>query len=72
MTVPDARIETPAEKACVHCGATKDRQDFPTNRETRDRLSSWCRQCHNAASKRWHDRRRAERRAARGEERKAA
>lgn len=37
-------------KTCVHCSTEKPTTDFPSNRATLDRLSSWCRSCHRAAS----------------------
>ena len=65
MTDHDALGEG-GEKRCVHCGQHKDRHDFPANRHCRDGLSSWCKPCHYASSKRWRDRRRAERLAEAG------
>ena len=40
------------------CGATKEAAEFRANRRMRDGLSSWCAECHNAASRRWRDRQR--------------
>lgn len=40
-------------KVCRHCGATKLQRDFGPNSQTLDGLSSWCRDCHRAASLAW-------------------
>lgn len=42
-----------AGKACVHCGEPKAKAEFPGNRSMRDGLSSWCRDCHAAATAGW-------------------
>ena len=41
-----------AEKTCRHCGVTKSPAEFRRSDRTRDRLSSWCAECHNEASRR--------------------
>jgi hypothetical protein len=40
-------------KRCRRCRELKPRSKFPPNRKTRDRLSSWCRECHREATRRW-------------------
>ena len=45
-------------KACRKCGEAKEPSEFRANRRMRDGLSSWCAECHNAASRRWRDRQR--------------
>ncbi len=47
-------------KICRHCGEAKPIVDFPRNKATRDGLSSWCRVCHYAATRRTKQRRGAE------------
>jgi hypothetical protein len=44
-------------KTCRKCGETKQLEAFPPNRHTRDRLSSWCRECHVTATREWRQRR---------------
>ena len=46
-------------KRCRHCGETKEASEFRANPRMRDGLSSWCAECHNAASRRWRDKQRA-------------
>lgn len=48
----------PKAKPCTHCGATKEPSDFPDNGKCRDGKSSWCRGCHNQASREWRRRQR--------------
>jgi hypothetical protein len=48
----------PKAKPCTHCGETKEPSAFPGNKKTRDGLSSWCRGCHNKASREWRRRQR--------------
>jgi hypothetical protein len=43
-------------KRCVHCDQPNPVDAFPTNRRTRDGLSSWCKSCHNAATRAWRHR----------------
>ena len=60
--IPDARNAQDAFdglKPCSKCGGRLPLADFPPNGHTRSGRSSWCRGCHNEASRRW----RAERRA---------
>jgi hypothetical protein len=40
-------------KTCRHCSETKPLEDFPPNRRTHDRLSSWCKGCHMQATRQW-------------------
>jgi hypothetical protein len=50
----DPREEV-GEKRCRKCGEEKSASAFPRNRRLIDGLSSWCRECHNAATRRWRD-----------------
>jgi hypothetical protein len=43
-------------KRCTHCHEPKPLSEFPPNRRTRDRLSSWCRSCHRDATRAWRSR----------------
>lgn len=52
-------------KTCTHCATAKPPSDFPANRHTRDRLSSWCRACHTQRVREWRAAQRATREAAR-------
>ena len=45
-------------KTCRKCGETKPAAEFRANARMADGLSSWCAECHNAASRRWRDRQR--------------
>lgn len=45
-----------AGKRCSRCGEVGLSDRFPSNPRTRDGLSSWCRECHNAAVRAWRDR----------------
>jgi hypothetical protein len=47
----------PTEKRWRHCDETKLAADFPPNRHATDGLSSWCRECHYEATRRWKARR---------------
>lgn len=57
---PGRKSRVPAVKVCRHCGETKPVSAFPRNRATRDGLSSWCRLCHYAATRKTKQTRRAE------------
>jgi len=46
-------VQPVASKRCTHCGETKDREDFPASKVVSDGLSSWCRECHRAATRAW-------------------
>ena len=64
-TVP-ARREKYREKetkGCRKCGQLKPVSEFRRNPRCRDGLSSWCSECHNAASQQWRARKRAEKEA---------
>jgi hypothetical protein len=50
----------PVTKRCRHCGAWKVREDFRPNKAVSDGLSSWCKDCHNAASRASKAKRKAE------------
>ena len=52
------------KKACSHCSQVKSAKDFPPNRRTLDRLSSWCQACHVEATREWRSRRKAAERVA--------
>ena len=41
------------QKQCPHCKTFKPIEAFPRNRATSSGLSSWCRECHVAATRRW-------------------
>lgn len=41
----------PQDKTCKKCGLVFPLTAFPQNKETRDKLSPWCRECHHAANK---------------------
>lgn len=43
-------MSDPTTKTCRKCGADKPLSDFPRNTTTRDRLSCWCKKCHNTAT----------------------
>ena len=43
-------------KRCSKCGKTGSSERFPPNPRTQDGLSSWCRECHNAAVRAWRER----------------
>jgi hypothetical protein len=45
-------------KRCRRCGAEKASSEFPPSAKLRDGLSSWCRACHRAATRRARDRHR--------------
>lgn len=47
-------------KLCTRCRTRKPPADFRTNSRCRDGLSSWCRACHNAATREYRARVRAE------------
>jgi hypothetical protein len=47
-----------ARKKCCHCRGSKLLSDFPRNSHTRDGLSSWCKDCHYAATREWRNRKR--------------
>lgn len=42
----------PAAKTCTKCGSTKPGAAFPPSIQTKDGTDSWCRSCHNEASRR--------------------
>ncbi len=42
----------PPTKRCRHCQEWKAREDFKPNAAVSDGLSSWCRSCHNEATRR--------------------
>ena len=45
-------VDTTTHKRCTHCGQWLERSTaFPANIMTRDRLSSWCRDCHREANR---------------------
>jgi hypothetical protein len=52
------------KKACSRCSQIKPAEDFPPNRRTLDRLSSWCRACHVEATREWRSRKKAAERVA--------
>ena len=58
QTAKHFRERRPLAKACRKCGETKEAPEFRANPRMRDGLSSWCAECHNAASRRWRDRQR--------------
>ena len=41
-------------KKCACCGETKTRDDFVSNRSTKDGLHSYCKQCVRDKAKKWH------------------
>jgi len=43
----------PSEKRCAHCGENHPAAAFLRNERSADGLSSWCRTCHNEATRRW-------------------
>ncbi len=43
----------PSEKRCAHCGENYPAAAFLSNKRSADGLSSWCRTCHNEATRRW-------------------
>jgi hypothetical protein len=45
-------------KRCVRCEQTKPLADFTRHKRTSDGLSSWCKDCHNAATREWRRRKR--------------
>src|SRR5215218_7006503 len=45
-------------KTCCHCLTPRPLEEFPAHARTRDRLSSWCRACHNEAVRRSRAKRR--------------
>ena len=50
------RLEAQGGPVCAHCRQQKPADAFPANRHTISRLSSWCRLCHNEATRRWRSR----------------
>jgi hypothetical protein len=40
-------------KVCKHCGQRKKAAKFPRNRRSGDGLSSWYKDCHLEATRRW-------------------
>lgn len=46
-------------KLCRKCGLVKAADEFWPNRQTRDRLSSWCRECSREANRRSYSAKRA-------------
>jgi len=40
---------TDTTKRCRNCGTEKPTNEFPANRQCRDGLSSWCKDCHRIA-----------------------
>lgn len=58
---PPGRREKESAKTCTHCRRALPPVGFPPNRHTSDGLSSWCRECHVQATRRWRAARRAER-----------
>lgn len=49
----DIRDSVSPTKVCRHCGERLALDQYTRHRETRDRLSPWCRSCHNARSAQW-------------------
>jgi hypothetical protein len=47
-------------KTCRHCGRDKPLSEFPAHKRTLDRLPSWCKQCHNEATRQWRERKKAQ------------
>jgi hypothetical protein len=47
-------------KRCRHCREYKPATDFPQDIMVSDGLSSWCRSCHNEATRAWRARKKAE------------
>lgn len=43
-------------KTCRKCQKAAPAAEFPANKRTRDGLTSWCRECHYAATKAWGER----------------
>lgn len=41
-------------KRCTKCGIEKDESEFNRDRGRKDGLFSWCRECANAQSRKWH------------------
>jgi hypothetical protein len=52
------------EKKCVKCERVLAVADFPADKRTREGLSSYCRPCHNAATRQWRRDKKLARRAA--------
>ena len=46
----------PDEKPCTRCGVTRPLAEFGNRKATRDRRSSWCRECLRSARREWADR----------------
>jgi hypothetical protein len=44
---------TENDETCTKCGKEKQPPEFPANHRLRDRLDSWCRECHREANRRW-------------------
>src|SRR6266542_5680796 len=42
-----------ARKWCPHCDRFLESESFPPNRKTQSGRSSWCRECHVAATREW-------------------
>ena len=40
-------------KLCVRCGQTRPTTDFSRNSKTKDKLSSWCKECHSNHAVAW-------------------
>lgn len=43
-------------KTCRKCEKTAPETEFPASKRMQDALSSWCRECHNEATKAWRGR----------------
>lgn len=64
--IPLSVGKTPV-KVCRRCEG-KERSEFPRNARTRDRLSSWCSQCHAEAKRGYRREQRVERLLAEADE----
>jgi hypothetical protein len=53
--LPQLAEQTARDKACTKCGATKPLTEFRPNRRMRDGRSSWCSDCHVAATRAWRE-----------------
>jgi hypothetical protein len=56
--LPPRDLQPRTEKRCTHCRELKPFGEFPTDKATKDGLSSWCRSCHAEANRRWRAKRR--------------
>jgi len=43
-----------SEKVCIKCGLLQSTDNFYSHKQTKDRLTSWCKTCSRERSKQWH------------------